>query len=63
MPVSLEENVTVPDGVLAVPGLLSVTVAVHALVALTPTLAGVQAMAVAVVRVVTVSGLAPELFT
>jgi hypothetical protein len=60
-PVSLEENVTLPDGVLTMPGLLSVTVALHSLVALTPTLGGVQAMAVAVVRVVTVSGLLPEL--
>ena len=60
-PVSFEENVTVPDGVLTVPALLSVTVAVQELPTPAATLAGLHASVVAVVRVVTVKDVSPLL--
>ena len=60
-PVPLAENVTLPVGVVTVPALVSVTVALHDVVAPVPTFVGEQLTAVAVVRVVTVSGVFPLL--
>ena len=60
-PVPLEENVTLPVGVVWVPGLVSVTVALHDVFAPVPTFVGEQLTAVPVVRVVTVSGVSPLL--
>ncbi len=55
-PASFEEKLTVPDGVLTVPALVSVTVAVHELATPTATLVGLHSNVAAVVRVVTVTG-------
>ncbi len=55
-PKLFEENVTVPVGVVTVPWLVSVIVAVHVVGALTATEDGAQVTDVDVVRVVTVNG-------
>jgi uncharacterized membrane protein YkgB len=62
-PEPFEEKLTVPVGVLTVPALVSVTVAVQVLATPVATLAGLHSIVVVVVRVVTVSGLLPELLT
>ncbi len=54
-------KLTLPDGVMNVPGDVSVTVAVHVVTWLIVTLAGEQAMTVEVLRFVTVTDEAPEL--
>ena len=55
VPEPVLEKATVPVGATAVPGLVSVTVALHVVATPTGTMAGVQAIAVEVVRWVTVS--------
>ena len=62
-PEPFEEKPTVPVGVLTVPALVSVTVAVHELATPVATLAGLHSIVVVVVRVVTIRGLPPELLT
>jgi len=54
VPVPLLAKVTVPVGVIAVPGDVSVTIAVHVVTLLTTTVAGAQLTAVVVVLGVTV---------
>ncbi len=61
VPAPLEENATLPVGVVRVPGLVSVTVALHDVAAPVPMFVGVQLTVVAVVRVVTASGVSPLL--
>jgi hypothetical protein len=55
LPVLSVENVTIPEGVAAVPPSVSVTVAVHVVASLTDTEDGEHAIEVEVVRVVAVS--------
>lgn len=62
-PAPFEEKPTVPVGVLTVPALVSVTVAVQELPTPVATLAGLHSTVVVVARVVTVRGPLPELFT
>ncbi len=60
-PEALEENVTIPEGVTAVPASVSITVAVQAVGAFTGTDAGAQATEVEVDRLVAVREKLPEL--
>ena len=60
-PLPLVVNLTLPVGVVMVPALVSVTVALHDVATAVSTLAGEQLTAVAVVRLVTVSGVPPML--
>jgi len=62
-PAPFEEKPTVPVGVLTVPALVSVTVALQELGTPVAMLGGLHSMVVVVVRVVTVRGLLPELLT
>ena len=59
--VALDENATVPDGVIAVPGEVSCTVAVQVVDEPTVTGDGEQATVVVVARTVTVTTVLPEL--
>ncbi len=59
VPVPVLANVTVPPGTIAVPGDVSVTVAVHVVTLLTTMEAGAQLIVVEVVRKVTVTVVAP----
>jgi hypothetical protein len=61
VPVPLLVIVTVPDGVIAVPASVSVTVAVQFVAALTMTEGGAQTIVVVVVLLATVTVVLPEL--
>ncbi len=61
VPVPLVPRLTLPPGVIAVPGELSVTVAVHNVVCPMVTVDCVQLTLVVVVRLVTVTLACPEL--
>jgi len=61
VPAPLELKLTVPVGVLAVPMLVSVTLAVHVVEPPTGTVAGVQLTVVDVERLFTVTVVVPEL--
>jgi|SRR5713226_9971887 len=61
VPVELVVKLTVPVGVIAVPGLASVTVAVQVVALPTVTAGGVQATAVVVARLFTVTVVVPLL--